>query len=55
LASVVGESQWEIWFDDGWHDFIEYHSLYSGYFLVLSYEGNSKFHVLMFDSTATEI
>jgi hypothetical protein len=45
----------EIWFDDGWQDFMEYHSLYSCYFLVFSYEGNSKFHVFMFDNTATEI
>ncbi|KAG6707235.1 hypothetical protein I3842_06G020600 [Carya illinoinensis] len=45
----------EIWFHDGWHDFVEYHSIDNGYFLVFRYEGNSNFHVLVFDKTATEI
>ncbi|XP_059438961.1 B3 domain-containing transcription factor VRN1-like [Corylus avellana] len=45
----------EIWFHDGWKDFMEHHSIHYGYFLVFRYEGNSKFHVLVFDSTATEI
>ncbi|XP_059435271.1 B3 domain-containing transcription factor VRN1-like [Corylus avellana] len=45
----------EIWFDDGWQEFMEYHSIDYGYFLVFRYEGNSKFHVLVFDNTATEI
>ena len=45
----------EIWFDDSWHEFMEYHSIHYGYFLVFRYEGNSKFHVLVFDNTATEI
>ncbi|XP_059455206.1 B3 domain-containing transcription factor VRN1-like [Corylus avellana] len=44
-----------IWFDDGWQDFMEYHSIHYGYFVVFRYEGNSKFHVLVFDNTATEI
>jgi hypothetical protein len=45
----------EIWFHDGWQEFMEYHSIHYGYFLVFRYEGNSKFHVLVFDNTATEI
>jgi len=45
----------EIWFQDGWQDFMESHSIHYGYFLVFRYEGNSKFHVLVFDNTATEI
>jgi hypothetical protein len=45
----------DIWFNDGWQDFMEFHSLYYGYFLVIGYKGNSKFHVLVFDNTATEI
>ncbi|XP_059455213.1 B3 domain-containing transcription factor VRN1-like [Corylus avellana] len=45
----------EIWFDDGWQDFMESHSIHYGYFLVFRYERNSKFHVLVFDNTATEI
>jgi hypothetical protein len=34
---------------------MEYHYLYYGYFLVLNYEGNSKFHALVFDNTTTKI
>ena len=45
----------KIWFHDGWQEFMEYHSIHYGYFLVFRYEGNSKFHVLVFDNTATEI
>uniref|UniRef100_A0A2N9HQA1 TF-B3 domain-containing protein n=1 Tax=Fagus sylvatica TaxID=28930 RepID=A0A2N9HQA1_FAGSY len=44
-----------IWFCNGWQDFVEYHSICYGYFLVFKYEGNSNFHVLIFDKTATEI
>lgn len=45
----------KIWFSDGWQDFAEYHSIQQGYFVVFKYEGNSRFHVLVFDLTATEI
>ena len=44
-----------IWFLGGWRDFVEYHSINYGYFLVFIYKGNSKFHVLVFDMTTTEI
>ncbi|KAK7833773.1 b3 domain-containing transcription factor vrn1 [Quercus suber] len=44
-----------IWFCNGWQDFVEYHSICYGYILVFKYEGNSSFHVLIFDKTATEI
>ena len=44
-----------IWFCNGWQDFTEYHSICYGYFLVFRYEGNSSFHVLIFDKTAIEI
>ncbi|KAL4595849.1 hypothetical protein ACB092_12G121700 [Castanea dentata] len=44
-----------IWFHGGWRDFVDYHSINYGYFLVFKYKGNSKFHVLVFDMTATEI
>ena len=44
-----------IWFCGGWRDFVDYHSINYGYFLVFKYKGNSKFHVLVFDMTATEI
>ena len=44
-----------IWFCNGWQDFVEYHSICYGYFLVFRYEGNSSFHVLIFDKTTIEI
>ena len=44
-----------IWFCNGWQDFVEYHSVCYGYFLVFRYEGNLSFHVLIFDKTTTEI
>ncbi|XP_031266814.1 B3 domain-containing transcription factor VRN1-like [Pistacia vera] len=45
----------KIWFQDGWDDFIQYHSISVGYFLVFKYVKNSAFQVLIFDSTACEI
>ncbi|KAK2665189.1 hypothetical protein Ddye_003763 [Dipteronia dyeriana] len=45
----------KIWFQDGWHDFVEYHSICAGYFVFFRYEKNSNFHVLIFDITACEI
>ncbi|XP_075647507.1 B3 domain-containing transcription factor VRN1-like isoform X2 [Castanea sativa] len=44
-----------IWFHGGWRDFVEYHSINYGYFLVFKYKGNSKFNVLVFDMTTSEI
>ena len=44
-----------IWFCNGWQDFVEYHSICYGYFLVFRYEGNSSFHVHIFDKTTIEI
>ncbi|XP_015878653.3 B3 domain-containing transcription factor VRN1-like [Ziziphus jujuba] len=42
-------------FVDGWQQFVDYHSIASGYFLVFRYEGFSKFHVYIFDKSCTEI
>ena len=44
-----------IWFCNGLQDLVEYHSICYGYFLVFKYEGNSSFHGLIFDKTATKI
>ena len=44
-----------IWFCNGWQNFVEYHSICYGYFLVFIYEGNSSFHVLILDKTTTKI
>lgn len=45
----------KIWFVDGWQQFAEHHSLTHGQFLVFSYQGNSTFHVRIFDFTSCEI
>ncbi|KAL5790801.1 hypothetical protein ACOSQ2_005689 [Xanthoceras sorbifolium] len=42
----------KIWFQDGWYDFVQYHSIKTGYFLVFKYGKNSNFNVLIFDLTA---
>ncbi|KAK3195652.1 hypothetical protein Dsin_026962 [Dipteronia sinensis] len=44
-----------IWFHGGWHEFVEYHSISTGYFLLFRYEKNSNFHVFIFDMSACEI
>lgn len=45
----------EVWFDKGWADFSEFYSLDRGHWLVFGYQGNSKFHVCIFDRTCTEV
>ncbi|KAJ0076948.1 hypothetical protein Patl1_35974 [Pistacia atlantica] len=45
----------KILFQDGWHDFVQYHSISVGYFLVFKYLKNSTFQVLIFYSTACKI
>ncbi|KAL6272636.1 hypothetical protein ACE6H2_023328 [Prunus campanulata] len=44
-----------VWFDKGWPEFSKFCSLDYGSWLVFGYEGNSKFHVFVFDRSATEI
>lgn len=45
----------EVWLQKGWKEFAECCSLKQGQFVVFRYEGNSHFHMLIFDETATEI
>ena len=45
----------KLWFFHGWHEFVEYHSIHVGYFLIFRYEGNSNFNVNIFDLTTSEI
>ncbi|KAJ4842225.1 hypothetical protein Tsubulata_007610, partial [Turnera subulata] len=45
----------EIWLQNGWKEFAEYYSLTYGHLLLFQYKGNHDFHVLIFDSSATEI
>ncbi|EXB76901.1 B3 domain-containing protein [Morus notabilis] len=39
----------------GWPEFVKYYSLGFGHFLVFRYEGNSRFHACIFDTTTVEI
>ncbi|KAJ4823545.1 hypothetical protein Tsubulata_016976 [Turnera subulata] len=45
----------EIWLQNGWKEFAEYYSLTYGHLLLFQYKRNHDFHVLIFDSSATEI
>ncbi|KAL1208734.1 B3 domain-containing protein [Cardamine amara subsp. amara] len=48
----IGE---EIWFQEGWSEFAEAHSIDEGYFLLFECKGNSSFRVIIFNVSATEI
>ncbi|XP_050230720.1 B3 domain-containing protein At4g01580-like isoform X2 [Mercurialis annua] len=52
---AMQKDQNDIWFDDGWHDFVEHHSIDIGYFVIFAYRGFSNFSVVIFDRTACEI
>ncbi|XP_021809455.1 B3 domain-containing protein Os03g0619600-like isoform X4 [Prunus avium] len=45
----------EAWFDKGWAEFSEFYSLEHCHSLVFRYEGNSKFHICIFDKSFVEI
>ncbi|XP_054786349.1 B3 domain-containing transcription factor VRN1-like isoform X2 [Prosopis cineraria] len=45
----------DVWFSEGWDKFLEYYSITNEHFLVFRYEGDSRFHVLIFDMTGSEI
>ncbi|AEE32433.1 AP2/B3-like transcriptional factor family protein [Arabidopsis thaliana] len=45
----------EVWFEKGWSEFAEAHSLSDGHFLFFHYEGDSCFRVVIFDVSASEI
>ncbi|XP_061351816.1 putative B3 domain-containing protein Os03g0621600 [Gastrolobium bilobum] len=44
-----------VWLQNGWKEFVEYHSLAYGHLLVFRYDGTSHFHVLIFDPSTMEI
>lgn len=50
-----GKKKRKMWLEDGWSEFIEYHSISAGYFLFFRYEKSSSFYVLIFDVAASEI
>ncbi|KAI9127753.1 hypothetical protein K1719_000746 [Acacia pycnantha] len=45
----------DLCFSEGWENFMEYYSITEVHFLVFRYEGDSKFQVLIFDMTGSEI
>ncbi|ONH90754.1 hypothetical protein PRUPE_8G072800 [Prunus persica] len=45
----------EVWLGKGWPEFSEFYSLKKGNSLLFRYEGNSKFNVLIFDESGTEM
>jgi hypothetical protein len=49
------KSDGKIWFEKGWKEFVEYHSLAQGHLIVFKYERNSHFEVQIFDMSAFEI
>ncbi|CAL5191853.1 unnamed protein product [Lathyrus oleraceus] len=49
------KSDGKIWFEKGWKDFANYHSLSHGHLLVFKYERTSHFEVRVFDKSAVEI
>ncbi|XP_027335257.1 B3 domain-containing transcription factor VRN1-like [Abrus precatorius] len=49
------KSDGSVWFQKGWKEFVEYHSLAHGNFLVFRYDGASHFHVLILDLSTMEI
>ena len=64
LLKLPNGAEWEvnlekrdggIWFQKGWKEFVEYHSLQYGHLLVFRYEGTYHFHVLICDMSAMEI
>jgi len=49
------KSDGKIWFQKGWKEFAEYHSLAHGHLLLFKYERTSHFHVHIFEKSALEI
>lgn len=49
------KSENHVWFDHGWHEFVEHYSICSGYILVFGYSGSSNFSVLICNLTTCEI
>ncbi|KAF7810930.1 transmembrane protein 45B [Senna tora] len=49
------EEEEDVWLSEGWEKFMEYYSITKQNILVFRYEGGSKFHVLIFDMSGSEI
>ncbi|XP_048141069.1 B3 domain-containing transcription factor VRN1-like isoform X1 [Rhodamnia argentea] len=65
LLKVPGGSTWPVelekrgndmvWLWKGWRKFMEHYSIGHGHVTVFKYEGDSIFHVIIFDKSASEI
>ncbi|KAL3730300.1 hypothetical protein ACJRO7_027326 [Eucalyptus globulus] len=65
LLKVPGGSAWTIELENcnndlvslwkGWREFMEHYSIGLGHLIVFKYKGNSTFHVIIFDKSASEI
>ncbi|TKY66277.1 B3 domain-containing protein [Spatholobus suberectus] len=44
-----------VWFQEGWKEFVEYHSLAHGHLLFFRFDGTSCFHVFICDMSTMEI
>jgi len=51
----LGKTGRKIWFEKGWKEFTEYHSLAHGHLLLFKYHRNSHFLVHVFEKCALEI
>ncbi|KAI8542292.1 hypothetical protein RHMOL_Rhmol08G0127500 [Rhododendron molle] len=45
----------DAWLCNGWKEFAGHYSVCFGHFLVFRYDGDSNFHVIIFDMTASEV
>ncbi|GMI68098.1 REPRODUCTIVE MERISTEM 39, REDUCED VERNALIZATION RESPONSE 1 [Hibiscus trionum] len=45
----------KLWLENGWLQFSNHYSLDFGHLVVFRYDGNSNFHVVIFDTSASEI
>ncbi|KAL9267531.1 B3 domain-containing protein [Drosera capensis] len=41
--------------EEGWKEFVSFYSIVLGHFILFRYDGNSRFHVVIFDMSACEI
>jgi len=44
-----------VFLTNNWQQFVEYYSIYYGCYLDFKYEGNSRFNVVIYDTTSVEI
>ncbi|XP_074335563.1 B3 domain-containing transcription factor VRN1-like [Apium graveolens] len=44
-----------VWLQNGWPEFAKFYSICVGYLLVLEYQGDSRFQLLIFDPSSSEI